>query len=216
MDTVENKIPDTRGLLKKTDYNAKITDLENKIPDISNLATKTALNTAENKIPNGSGLASKIALTAIENKIPDNSLIPSINYISNTDKIRVKFTVTCLEQLNKLTYTHKKVVNIYTVYELGAPSYSNSDPTLKNCLYGAVTLKKNTDIEKYEYSGYGNGFDRKSSFPFPGTKFGQNILIFEVDMSSSVHIDNKGKDILVPGKGPTQGLERTLIGEKMY
>ena len=35
-------------------------------------------------------------------------------------------------------------------------------------------------------------------------------------MSSSVHIDNKGKDILVPGKGPTQGLERTLIGEKMY
>ena len=149
LNTVENKIPDTRGLVKKTDYNAKITDLENKIPDISNLATKTALNTAENKIPNGSGLASKIALTAIENKIPDNSLLPSINYISNTDKIRVKFTVTCLKQLNKLTYTHKKVVNIYIVYELGAPSYSNSDPTLKNCLYGAVTLKKSTDIEKY-------------------------------------------------------------------
>ena len=149
LNTVENKIPGTGNLVKKTDYNAKITDLENKIPDISNLATKTALNTAENKIPNGSGLASKIALTAIENKIPDNSLLPSINYISNTDKIRVKFTVTCLKQLNKLTYTHKKVVNIYIVYELGAPSYSNSDPTLKNCLYGAVTLKKNTDIEKY-------------------------------------------------------------------
>ena len=146
---LENKIPDTSGLVKKTDYNTKITDLENKIPDISNLATKTALNTAENKIPNGSGLASKIALTAIENKIPDNSLLPSINYISNTDKVRVKFTVTCLKQLNKLTYTHKKVVNIYIVYELGAPSYSNSDPTLKNCLYGAVTLKKNTDVEKY-------------------------------------------------------------------
>ena len=149
LNTIENKIPDTSGLVKKTNYDAKITDLENKIPDISNLATKTALNTAENKIPNGSGLASKIALTAIENKIPDNSLLPSINYISNTDKIRVKFTVTCLKQLNKLTYTHKKVVNIYIVYELGAPSYSNSDPTLKNCLYGAVTLKKNTDIEKY-------------------------------------------------------------------
>ena len=35
---------------KKTDYNAKITEIENKIPDISNLATKTALNTVENKI----------------------------------------------------------------------------------------------------------------------------------------------------------------------
>ena len=35
-------------------------------------------------------------------------------------------------------------------------------------------------------------------------------------MSSSVHIDNKKKDILVLGKGPTQGLEHTLTAEKMY
>ena len=216
LNTVENKIPDTRGLVKKTDYNAKITDLENKIPDISNLATKTALNTAENKIPNGSGLASKIALTAIENKIPDNSLLPSINYISNTDKIRVKFTVTCLKQLNKLTYTHKKVVNIYIVYELDASSSNLNDPTLKNCLFSAVTLTKNADIDKYGYSGYGIGFDRRGSFSFPGGGFGQNVLIFGVDMSSSAHIDNKKKNILVLGIGPTQGLEHTLTAEKMY
>ena len=36
------------------------------------------------------------------------------------------------------------------------------------------------------------------------------------DMSSSAHIDNKKKDILVLGKGPTQGLEHTLTAEKMY
>ena len=35
-------------------------------------------------------------------------------------------------------------------------------------------------------------------------------------MSSTVHIDNKEKDILVLGKGPTQGLESTLTAEKMY
>ena len=35
-------------------------------------------------------------------------------------------------------------------------------------------------------------------------------------MSSSAHIDNKKKDILVLGKGPTQGLEHTLIAEKIY
>ena len=35
-------------------------------------------------------------------------------------------------------------------------------------------------------------------------------------MSSSAHIDNKKKDILVLGKGPTQGLEHTLTSEKMY
>ena len=35
-------------------------------------------------------------------------------------------------------------------------------------------------------------------------------------MSSSAHIDNKKKDILVLGKGPTQGLENTLTAEKIY
>ena len=35
-------------------------------------------------------------------------------------------------------------------------------------------------------------------------------------MSSSIYIDNKKKDILVLGRGPTQGLESTLTVEKMY
>ena len=35
-------------------------------------------------------------------------------------------------------------------------------------------------------------------------------------MSSPAHIDNKKKDILVFGKGPTQGLEHTLTAGKMY
>ena len=35
-------------------------------------------------------------------------------------------------------------------------------------------------------------------------------------MSSSARIDSKKKDILVLGKGPTQGLEHTLTAEKMY
>ena len=83
-------------------------------------------------------------------------------------------------------------------------------------MFGAVTLTKNADIEKYGYSGFGIGFDRRSSFSFPGGGFGQNVLIFGVDMSFSAHIDNKKKDILVLGKGPTQGLEHTLTAEKMY
>ena len=35
-------------------------------------------------------------------------------------------------------------------------------------------------------------------------------------MSSSAHIDNKKKDILVLEKGLTQGLKLTLTAEKMY
>ena len=36
-------------------------------------------------------------------------------------------------------------------------------------------------------------------------------------MSSSVHVDNKGKDILMLGEGPTQGLDdTTLTAEAKY
>ena len=55
--------------------------------------------------------------------------------------------------------------------------------------------KKSADIEKYGYSGHGIGFDRRSSFSFPGGGFSQNVLIFGVDMSSSAHIDNKKNNI---------------------
>ena len=120
----------------------------------------------------------------------DNSLTPALSYYGT--KTRVKFTGSCLKQ-SKISYAHGKVVNIYIVYELGASSSHNNDPTLKNCLFGAVTLTKNADIDKYGYSGYGIGFDRKSSFSFPGGGFGQNILIFGVHMSSSAHFDNKKK-----------------------
>ena len=44
-----------------------------------------------------------------------------------------------------------------------------------------------------------------------------NVIIFGVDMSSSVHIDNKNKDILILGEGPTQGLDdTTLTSEAKY
>ena len=128
-------------------------------------------------------------------------------------KIRVRFARSCLEQ-SKITYTHGTIVNICIVYELGASSSNDSDPTLKNCLFGAVTT--NADISKYRHPGYGTGFDRRSVFSFPGGGLGQNVLIFGVDMSFSPHIDNKKKDILVFGKRPTQGLEHTLTAEKMY
>ena len=67
-----------------------------------------------------------------------------------------------------LTYDYGRKTNIYIVYELGASSSNDSDATLKNCLFDVVTLTKNADIEKYGYSGYGIGFDRKSCSSFPG------------------------------------------------
>ena len=134
----------------------------------------------------------------------NNSLTPLIDYYGY--KIRVKFNGSTLTQ-PKVSYTHKKVVNVFIVYELVGSSSHSDDRTLKHCY---------ADIDKSGYSGYGTGFDRKSSFSFPGGGCGQNVLIFGACMSSFDHIDNKKKDILVLGKGQTQGLEHTLTAEKMY
>ena len=130
----------------------------------------------------------------------DNSLTPALSYYGT--KTRVKFTGSCLKQ-SKISYTHGKIVNIYIVYKLGASSSHVNDPTLKKCLFGAVTLTKNADIDKYGYSGYGIGFDRKSSCSFPGGGCGQNVIVLGLDMNLSIHVDNKRKDILILGKGPT-------------
>ena len=143
----------------------------------------------------------------------DNSLTPVLKCYGT--KTRVKFTGSSLKQ-PKISYTHGRVVSIFIVFELDASSSHNNDPTLKKCLFGAVTLTKNTNIDNYGYSGHGVGFDSRSSFSFPDGGFGQSVLMFEVDMSFSAHIDNKKKDILLLGKGPTQELEHTLTAEKMY
>ena len=80
-DVVKNDV------IKKSDYNAKITEIQNKIPDISNLATKTALTAVENKTPNVSGLTTKAALTAVENKIPDITNFATKTALTNLSNI---------------------------------------------------------------------------------------------------------------------------------
>ena len=93
----------------------------------------------------------------------NNSLNPRLSYYGS--KVRAQFTKSCLKQSSHI-FRHKKIVNISIAYELAASSSHTSDLTIKNCLFGAVTLTKNADIEKYKYSGYGIRFDRRSSFHF--------------------------------------------------
>ena len=90
--------------------------------------------------------------------VSNNFLNPLLNYLDT--KIRVKVNGNCLKQ-SQISYTHGKRVNIYIVYEKFSYSSGNNYPTLENCLFGAVTLTKNADIDKYRYSGYGIGFDRR-------------------------------------------------------
>ena len=107
-------------------------------------------------------------------------------------------------------------MEIYIVYEISKNINISNYPTLENCLFGTVSLTKNADVVSYGYPGYGIGFERHGSFSFPGTGLDRNVITFRVDMSSSTKIYNRKKDILILGKGPTQGLEHTLCAEKMY
>ena len=196
--TVENKIPGISGLVEKTDYNTKITDIENKLNNhnhdkyvatsefntlaanvfnarlaqakliiktdydakLSSLNEKITANETKHFLNDndlsycrgkqyfneGSGkqnylvfppvgkyfkLNSVVGVTdhvlswqykGISNEsikpptTSNNSLTSELNYYGT--KTKVQFTESCLKQ-PKFTFTHKKVVNIYIVYELG-------------------------------------------------------------------------------------------------
>ena len=112
----------------------------------------------------------------------------------------------------------EKIINLYLSYKLGSQLRNlSTDFTLSNCLFGSVKLTKNVDLDKYKYSGYGIGLDSCSEFSLPEGTMGKNVIISGDDMNSSVHVDNKGKDILITGEGPTQGLtDTTLTAEAKY
>ena len=146
-------------------------------------------------------------------KTNNYSLNPRIDHY-DMSRIRIKFDGSFLNRFPP-TILHGNIINIYIVYEITSDYKDINYPTIENCLFGSVKLTKNADINKYGYSGYGIGFDRETSFSF-GNDFGKNVIIFGVDMSSSTKVDNRKKDILILGGGPTQGLESTLSAEKMY
>ena len=62
-------------LLKKLDYNSKISEIENKILSISGLATASALTAVENKIPNISNLVRKTDYNTKINEIEKKLMI---------------------------------------------------------------------------------------------------------------------------------------------
>ena len=60
------------------------------------------------------------------------------------------------------------------------------------------------------YCGFGILFHSSSEFSLPVNCLGKNVIIFRVD-NSSIHIDNKKKNILILGIFPTHRLDDTLL-----
>ena len=63
---------------------------------------------------------------------------------------------------------------------------------LGNSLYGAVSLIKNFDPDKYFHAGYGIGFDVPGLFSMSDSSgIGKNVIILSSDVISSSTNDNK-------------------------
>ena len=89
--------------------------------------------------------------------------------------------------------------------------------TLNNCFFGSVKLPKYAATGNYKYSSYGTGFDPRSKFSFTNQSLGNNVIIFGTAMGSSIHVDNKNKNVLILGEGPTQALDDTVLtAEAIY
>ena len=76
-----------------------------------------------------------------------NSLVNCVD-----TKAREKLNGDCLKQ-EKITFDHRKIVNIYIVYEIDRYVNISSYSTLENCFFGAVKLTKHVDFDLYKYSG---------------------------------------------------------------
>ena len=154
----------------------------------------------------------KRAISNYNLTISDSSFAPTL--INSCPSPNVKFNGQYL--INNSTVSIK-IINLYISYILDRWSGDlNTVFALNNCLFRSVRLTKNADPDKYKYSSYSIGFDSRSELSYRDRSMGKNVIIFGADMSPSVHIDNRRKDILVLGKRPKQGLHNTTRAEAAY
>ena len=134
----------------------------------------------------------------------DHYLLPDINFNGH-----------CL--IKSSISIPKKVINLSISYKLNPQLRNkNTDFSLNSCLLGSVKLNKNADVDKYVYAGYVIGFDLRSELSLPDGSMENNVIIFGADVSSSVHINNVNKDIVILDEVLTQRLDDSAltIGDK--
>ena len=116
----------------------------------------------------------------------NNYLLPNIVNFNKTIALQFDSTPLVLDQNNYIART----VSTYIVYD---SDYWPKDPlgnfVLKNCLFGVINIVKNSDREKFVYSGYGIASDGKSEWS-SANETARNVIVSGVDNSSSSHTDN--------------------------
>ena len=97
-----------------------------------------------------------------------------------------------------------KIVNTYIVLHLDNwPNNPLRNFIIKDFLFGANSIVKNSDKEKWVYHGCGVAFQGKGTRNF-SNDFATNVVIFGTDNGSSSHADNPKNSFLILGEGPTK------------
>ena len=142
----------------------------------------------------------------------------------NDGRMHVYLQGNHFQQNNVIIPNNNNVINIYVVYKLDPTSSTrNTDYTIQNILFGAMKISKNTDSSKNNYTGYGLCFDEGDEFGhtvrqgnFDRTLNAKNVIIFGVDMGSSIHATNRANNIYIMGKEFIQGInDTTIYAEKL-
>ena len=127
------------------------------------------------------------------------------NFIMNYINTKIQINFDGSFKLTHNNFTLRKVVNICIVNEIILwPYILGANFVIGISLFGAIKFAKNDDPNKCKLSGYGTGFNARGRFSLSnGSEVGKNVITFGADMSSSVRIANKKKDIMILRKGPT-------------
>ena len=128
--------------------------------------------------------------------------------LKNDGRMHVYLQGNHFQQNEAIIPNNNNVMDIYFVYKLDPISSTrNIDYTIQNALFGAMKITKNTDYSKNDYTGYGLCFDEGGEFShtvrqgnFNRTTSAENVIIFGVDTSSSIHATNRANNIYVVGK----------------
>ena len=105
-------------------------------------------------------------------------------------------------------------MNSFIGCELDTSSkYLNSDIRFGDWLFSVFKLIKNADRNKYGYSGYGIGFDARSSFFSVKWWVCKDVILFGVDNICSAHADNR---YLVFVEGPIDEIDDTINSSKSW
>ena len=149
----------------------------------------------------------------------------NLTNLKNDSRVNVYLSGNHFQQNVASIPNSSNVINIYIVYKLTPISSTrNTDYTIQNALFGSMKITKNTDSSKNNCKRYGLCFDEGGEFGhtvkqgnFNRTTNAKNVIIFGVDMSSSVHVTNRVNNIYVMGKEFIQGInDTTIYAEKLF